>query len=197
MSSCSVVKLFLFLLLPCLLTAGDLKGKITVQGDGAVVAVQGMRPQQIKGNFKLPKEDFVIDQKNMRFVPAILPVSVGSTVNFPNSEEAIYHHVWSPSPGNSFDLGTYQVGQTRSVTFNTPGIVEILCNIHTRMYAAVIVLDNPYFITADKEGKYEIQKIPSGEYEVKVYICKNQEVITKSARVTVPEEGEVELNLGE
>lgn len=181
---------FLTFLLSSSVHAGTLKGRVKERADGIVVAVK-----KIKCDVQPPKGHAIISQKNMEFIPNVLPVLVGTTVDFPNDEVVIYHNVFSVSEGNRFDLGTYRVGEIKSVTFKKTGIVEVLCNIHVRMYAAIIVLDNPYFTRVEAGGSYSIKDIPKGAYTVEIYFVKNHTVVKKQSRVVIPDQGVVERNL--
>jgi plastocyanin len=116
-----------------------------------------------------PAPRVVMDQKNLSFVPAVLPVIRGTTIEFRNSDD-VQHNVFSPSGiAGKFDLGTHGPGATRTVTLDEPGEVLILCNIHMEMEAHVLVLDTPYFTTATREGRYRITDVPAGSYTVRVW----------------------------
>jgi len=104
-----------------------------------------------------------IRQVNETFVPHLLAIQVGSTVNFPN-QDPFFHNVFSLSGAKNFDLGRYPMNQARSVHFNRPGIVKVFCHIHSHMNAVILVFDHPYFCVADAEGNYSIRDLPPGEY---------------------------------
>src|SRR6266571_5547426 len=99
----------------------------------------------------------------MMFRPLVLPVMVGSTVDFPNNDD-LFHNVFSYSQAKEFDLGRYPRGQKKSIKFDKPGIVKVYCDIHSYMYATILVLKNPFFAVPDEEGNYHIDNIPEGVY---------------------------------
>ena len=103
-----------------------------------------------------------------RFVPEVVPIVVGTTVEFPN-EDTIYHNVFSKSKTKIFDLGFYEHGQRRSVTFDQTGLVKVYCDIHSQMVGYILVLNNPYFAVTDATGQYTIREIPDGSYVVRAW----------------------------
>lgn len=105
-----------------------------------------------------------IYQDGLSFVPHVLPVLRGSTVDFPNSDP-VFHNVFSLARAASFDLGRYPRGEARSVRFDTAGIVKVFCHIHSDMSAVVMVLDNPFFVVPDSEGRFRLDGLPPGEYK--------------------------------
>jgi plastocyanin len=116
-----------------------------------------------------PPGRVVMDQKNLSFVPRVLPVTVGTTVEFTNSDD-IQHNVFSPSrAAGAFDLGSYSRGEARSVVMREPGDVLVLCNIHMEMEAHILVLRDPFFALAGGDGHYRIGDVPPGRYAVKVW----------------------------
>ncbi len=120
--------------------------------------------EKVSGTFVPPEQHGVMDQQNLVFVPHVLPIMVGTSVDFPNSD-VVRHNVFSP-PGSSnpFNLGTYDAGVMKTVSFPNVGEVPLLCNVHAEMSAFVVVLENPYFAITDKTGAYTIENIPPGEY---------------------------------
>lgn len=104
-------------------------------------------------------------QEGETFIPHVLPVIKGTTVDFPN-QDPIFHNVFSLSRTSTFDLGRYPQGERRSVTFDRAGIVPVFCHIHSDMSAVVLVLENHLFTKPDKNGLYEIQPVPPGNYTV-------------------------------
>lgn len=108
-------------------------------------------------------ERVLLRQRNERFVPHVLPIVRGTTVEFPN-EDALFHNVFSLSRAKEFDLGRYPHGASKEVTFDQPGIVQVFCHIHSDMSAVVLVLDNGYFAVPDNSGRYSIPDLPPGEY---------------------------------
>ena len=110
----------------------------------------------------------VLDQRNEAFVPYVLAVTVGSTVDFPNSDR-VYHNVFSLSKPRRFDLGRYPKGQSRSVRFDQPGVVRVFCEIHSHMNAFILVFAHRYFATTDAEGRYRIEGVPPGAYTLAVW----------------------------
>jgi plastocyanin len=106
-----------------------------------------------------------IQQLDRRFVPDLVVVPAGSTVAFPNMDP-IFHNIYSLSKPKSFDLGSYDQGQTRRVVFTKPGIVEIYCHLHPNMAATVLITPNRWYARPDKNGAYRIPDVPPGQYTV-------------------------------
>ncbi len=110
-----------------------------------------------------------IDQRNLRFVPSIIAVSVGSTVSFPNSDP-VMHNVFSPSMrGRSFDLGTYPQGERRSFTFDDEGAYVIFCHVHPEMAAYVVVVASPYRAVTDDKGRFRLAGVAPGTYYLRTW----------------------------
>lgn len=106
-----------------------------------------------------------LDQTGMSFRPLVLPVLTGTIVDFPNNDD-LFHNVFSYSLPKEFDLGRYPKGRMKSVTFDKAGIVKVYCDIHSYMFATILVLENPYFAVPDRAGKFEIPAVPPGTYTV-------------------------------
>lgn len=107
----------------------------------------------------------VVSQKNKMFVPRVLAVPVGTTIDFRNDDD-FYHNVFSLSRPGSFDTGLYASGRSYAQTFNKPGAVELLCNIHSTMQGYVYVVDTPYFTQPSSNGSFLIRRVPPGRYEL-------------------------------
>jgi len=102
-------------------------------------------------------------QQDEQFVPHVLPIVRGGTVEFPN-EDDVFHNVFSLSGAKTFDLGRYPRGEARSVTFNKTGTVQVFCHIHSDMSGVILVLENPFFATPEPTGRFVIDGLPPGNY---------------------------------
>jgi len=107
-------------------------------------------------------------QKGKTFLPHVLPVLVGTTVEFPNNDP-IFHNAFSNYNGQIFDIGLYAPGTTRSIAFRREGVVRVFCNIHPTMSAVIIVLKSPYFAVSTKNGTFQIPGVPPGSYRMQVF----------------------------
>ncbi len=114
----------------------------------------------------------MLDQRNLQFHPQVLPVLVGTTVDFPNRDN-LFHNVFSYSHPKEFDLGRYPKDDSRSVTFDRPGVVRVYCDIHSHMNATILVLQNPYYATPDDNGRYQIPDVPGGKYRIVLWHGRN------------------------
>ncbi len=166
------------------------KHKADMRAMNTVVWIEGVPPGGIPAHLLERGEHPRMAQKNLRFVPEVLPVMVGATVDFPN-EDNVFHNVYSASPVHRFDLGLYPQGTSRSTTFDQPGIVEIGCNTHAQMKAWVVVVPEPYFAKPNERGVYQIKDIPPGRYTIKVW---NPDFGLSSAPFTLEQGGQV-INL--
>ena len=136
-----------------------------------------------------------INPINEQFVPRVLAITTGTTVDFPNSDR-IYHNVFSLSKPRTFDLGRYAAGMSRAVRFDRPGIVRVFCEIHSHMSAWVLVFNHPFFAATDDEGRYSIPNVPPGTYSLAVW---HETLPRETRRIVVPESGaavEVDFSLG-
>jgi plastocyanin len=134
-------------------------------------------------------------QKDKTFTPHILPVRVGSTVDFPNFDP-IFHSAFSNYNGQVFDVGLYPPGTSRTVKFTKPGIVRVFCNIHAAMSAVIVVLNTPNFDTTKKDGSFEIQNVPPGDYWLRVFHERaTQGVLNEAARRVSITDAPATLNL--
>lgn len=147
----------------------------------AVVSVEGPGSDQLK----TPKA--VMDQRDLKFIPRVMAVLAGTTVEFPNNDKT-WHNVFSKSEAKRFDLGLYPAGETRSVTFDKAGVARILCNVHPNMEAFVVVKSHPYFAAPDERGHYRINAVPLGQYRLEVW---HPDLGTKVISFDVVREGEV------
>jgi plastocyanin len=112
-----------------------------------------------------------IAQKDLAFLPPLLPVKVGTRVEFPNLDDT-YHSIFSYSPAKRFDLGRYRPDERPipSEVFDTPGLVTLRCDIHEHMRGLVLVLNTPYFVLTDAEGRFRLSGLPSGHYTLKAWV---------------------------
>jgi plastocyanin len=131
----------------------------------AVVYLEGSFP---KRNSTAEKQML---QKDLIFVPTLLPVQTGTRVAFPNLDDT-YHNIFSLSPAKRFDLGRYRPEETPipSVVFDMPGLVTVRCDIHEHMRALILVLDTPYFATSDDDGRFRLSGLPSGHHVLKAWL---------------------------
>ena len=107
-------------------------------------------------------------QKDKGFTPHVLPITVGTTIEFPN-QDPFFHDVFSIYHGKPFDLGLYESGAVRKVRFSQPGVSYIFCNIHPQMSAVVIALATSFFVTTAKDGAFRISHMPAGSYRLEVW----------------------------
>ena len=132
-------------------------------------------------------------QKEKTFTPHVLPIRVGTTVDFPNFDP-IFHNAFSNYNGQLFDVGLYPPGTTRPVRFARPGIVRVFCNIHATMSAVIVVLNTPYFETTQKNGVYQFRDVPPGEYTLRFFHERaTQATLDSLARRVTVTEGSVSL----
>ncbi len=107
-------------------------------------------------------------QKSKQFVPHVVAITAGTTVEFPNLDP-FFHDVFSIYHGKPFDLGLYESGSSRKVAFTKPGVSYIFCNIHPEMSAVIVALQTPYFAQTNPDGSFEITNIPAGRYKLRVW----------------------------
>jgi plastocyanin len=175
------------------LLAGDIHGKVAAHGvrnsADAVVYVD-----KIAGKtFTPPAAHAKIDQKNMQFLPHVLPILAGTTVDFLNSD-AVLHNVFSPDAcADHFNLGTWPQGQTKSFTFKKECFAALLCKVHPEMEGFIAALPTPYFAVTAADGSYVIKDVPDGTYTVKVLHPKLK-TATKSVAVKGATQADFEIS---
>lgn len=136
----------------------------------------------------LPQTRATLKQLHLRFVPQVLPILQGTTVQFVN-EDATAHNVFSPTAQEPFDLGTFGEG-TRTHLFRTAGQHVILCNVHVEMVAWILVLTNPHFVTVDEDGRFAL-KLPPGKHRLVLWRPREREL---DKEVEVPVDGKIDLD---
>jgi plastocyanin len=128
----------------------------------------------LEGSFatpsSLPTKQIV--QKELTFIPALLPVQVGTKVEFPNQEKDTYHNIFSYSPAKRFDLGRYRPDERPipSQIFDVAGLVTLRCDIHEHMRGLLLVLATPHFTTTDTNGRFRLSGLPAGHYTLKAWV---------------------------
>ena len=138
----------------------ELTGTVQVAGRPAEHAVVWLEASGAPAD---PVKKVVLDQRNLAFVPRVLVVRVGTTVEFPNNDK-VFHNVFSFRDGKKFDLGMYPKGSMKLITFDKPGLARLFCNIHPNMAAYVMAVDSPYFAVSNEDGTFTIAGVPPGTY---------------------------------
>jgi len=158
--------------------AEEVSGQVLLAGRGAarlaVVSLQGDHKAE-------PLAHAVMDQRDKTFIPHVLVVTRGTTVQFPNND-TVFHNVFATFEARRFDLGLYPRGATRTVRFDKPGLVAIMCNIHAEMSAYILVVDTPYYAVTDKQGRFRISHAPPGTYTLRVW---HESGATETRTVTI------------
>jgi plastocyanin len=173
---------------------GRVTGKVTVtDASGAkatadvIVYVVGF-PEE--GDTTKPAAQ--IAQKNRKFVPDLVAITVGQSISFPNGDNFL-HNVFSQSTARKFDLGSFKKGESKDKSFPTPGVIDVYCNIHPEMAATILVLPNNRHTRANADGTYAIEGVPAGTWTVFAYARRAQKPV--SARVTVTDGKETKVDL--
>lgn len=203
-----VVLLFAFLLLiyfPGLAWAGKIKGTVKVKGLRSPANVLVYLTKAPSGSMDPSKTNFVMDQRNLEFIPHVMPILVGASVQFPNNDE-VDHNIFSMSRTKKFNLGSYKPGDSKAVLFDKPGIVEVRCDVHAEMAAYILVMKNPYFAVTDKKGNFQIPDanylqqaglkdqadLATGKYFIKTW---HEKLKTQKKAITISEDGDVTIQL--
>jgi plastocyanin len=142
--------------------AAVVRGKVKVPAGEPIAYVY------VENVFAPPRrgETVVIDQKNKNFVPSWAVIRRGTSIEFPNHDN-VYHNVFSHAVGNAFDLGLYNAGTpAKSHAFQSPGAVDIYCNIHPNMAASVLVVPNDLFAKVQPDGSFVIRDVPVGQRKI-------------------------------
>lgn len=152
--------------------AGDIKGKVAVQGIKSAENIAVYVDTIAGKKFDPPAQHILIDQRGMKFVPKVTVVLQGATVDFQNSDPVGHNVYWPSIAGNkklAHNLGTWPKGEKKSFQFNDAGVAPLLCNVHPEMAGYVVVVSTPYFAVTDKEGNFEIKGVPAGTYTLKTW----------------------------
>ncbi len=166
---------------------GVVKSPYAMLYEGAVFIVRVDGPE-----FPPPKENSVMDQKNLIFLPHLLPILVGTSVDFPNSD-TVRHNVFTTKGSiQDFNLGTYDVGVVKQITFDKVGVTHLGCNVHTEMSAYIVACQNPYFAVTEKgRGNFVIPEVPPGKWQLRLFHEKLKEktieVVVKPGEETTVE----------
>jgi len=140
-------------------------GVLSTQPPVAVVYLDGAFPKPTS----LPTDQ--VAQKELTFVPALLPIRVGTKVEFPSFDDT-YHSIFSYSPAKRFDLGRYRPEErpVPAQVFDKPGLVTLRCDIHEHMRGLILVLNTPHFVMTDTNGHFRMGGLPAGHYTLKAWI---------------------------
>jgi plastocyanin len=166
--------------------AGEIKGKVSVQGlksaENIAVYVDAIPDKK----FDAPTAKPVMDQTKMTFAPHVMVVQAGTTVEFLNSDPVGHNVYWPSISGNkklAHNLGTWPKGEKKAFQFNDVGVASLLCNVHPEMNGYIVVVPTPYYAVADKSGSYEIKNVPPGKYTLKTW-SEDGKVTTQTVEVT-------------
>ena len=185
-TSLLVSSLAIVLLAPSVTRAGDVKGKVTAQGmksaENIAVYVDAIAGKK----FDAPSQHVLVDQKSMKFLPHVVVVTQGTTVDFQNSDPVGHNVYWPSVSGNkklAHNLGTWPKGDKKAFQFNDLGAASMLCNVHPEMSGYVVVVPTTYFALTDKDGNFEIKGVPAGQYTLKTW---SEDAKPTTQAVTVP-----------
>jgi plastocyanin len=186
MRSCLVVVALSFAH-PLMASASDVTGTVSLGGRSAARHVEAVVYLACDRK-PAPLAHAIVDQREKTFIPHVSVVTVGTTVQFPNND-SVFHNVFAYFDAKKFDLGMYPRGVTRTQKFDKPGLVAVLCNVHSDMSAYIMVVDTPYYAVTDGKGRFHIRDVPSGVYTLHAWhesgAISTQTVAVKADGVTV------------
>ena len=171
------------------LAAAAVNGKVmflTKRGQRPVINETLVWLEPAGKTWKKPAGTFTMTTRSKAFLPHVMAVPAGSTITFPN-EDPIAHNLFSLTPGNTFDLGLYRRGPGKAQKFESPGAVNVYCNVHPNMSAVVHVMSTPYYGFTDGEGNYSFD-VPAGKYRVNAW---NEQGGSATSDIEVKADGKI------
>jgi plastocyanin len=176
---------FLTILLSSICSFGaEVSGRVRIAGRSQQANVVTLVYAEPLDGGRVQPGTFTLTQRNKTFLPRVLAVPAGSTVQFPNDDQ-IFHNVFSLSRPNPFDLGLYRAGSTKTRVFTTPTVYRIFCNIHPQMTAVVLVLPTSYYTEVDAAGNYRLD-LPNGRYRITAWSERAQPSVAEITAGTNP-----------
>lgn len=173
--------------------AAQIEGVVKPQGlrsaDGILVYIV-----KVPLKSPAPQKRKLMDQWELTFAPHMLPVLAGTTVVFPNNDK-VAHNVFSLSLAKKFNLGSYKTGESKTVLFDQPGMVDLRCDVHQEMNAFILVLKNPFFALTDKDGRFSIpgaESLAPGKYLIKTW---HEKLRTAKNRIEIKGSEKISLEL--
>jgi plastocyanin len=168
----------------------EVSGRVVAKGRPSAAELKTVvYLESLEGPTPVRPGHFRLEQKNKTFMPSVLAVPVGSTVDFPNNDE-IFHNVFSVSPPAPFDLGLYRAGASKSRVFSQAATYRVFCNIHSQMTAVILVLPTSYITETAPSGSYRVD-VPAGKYRVTAWSERSQpasaDIVVGAQPVAVPE----------
>jgi plastocyanin len=180
--------------------AGTISGRVAGATSPSVVYLEAIAGR----SFPVPDQHYVMDQRSLRFIPHVLVVPAGATVDFLNSDTVPHNIYWPAISGDKtlrHNMGTWPTGPLgraqglkRSFKFETPGVVPLLCDRHGGMSAFVVVAPTPYFAQTDDQGNFKIAGVPEGNYTVTAW---HERLKTQSKPVTLGTDARVDFTLSQ
>jgi plastocyanin len=176
---------------------GSVAGKVSVRdadgkpaaGAEVIVYIVGFKED---GDRAAPP--VVLSQKDRKFVPDLVAITVGESVSFPN-DDPFLHNVFSQSTARRFDLGSFKRGDAKKKDFPNPGVIDVYCNIHPEMAATILVLPNRRHARVAADGSYTLTGLPAGEWTIFAYTRRADRPASAAVTVEAGRDAHVDLSL--
>ena len=186
----TTLTLLILILTPILGEGTEVAGHVRIAGRSSATATATIvYAEKLDGETPVRPAHRKLVQKNKTFIPAVLAIPAGSTVDFPN-EDPIFHNIFSLSRPEPFDMGLYRAGASKSRVFSEPASYRVFCNIHPQMTAVILVLPTSWIVETDGAGAYRLD-LPPGRYRVSAWSERTQptsaEVTVSSSAVAAPD----------
>lgn len=173
-------------------TPGSISGSVTLAGgSGPIAVVYVEKAPEAPARAAPARKD--MEQKDTEFEPRAIWVRAGDAVQFTN-RDSFYHNVFSPSPGNEFDLGLYRGGVAKSVELASPGELDVYCNIHPNMKARLLVVPDDRSVQVAADGSYSLPRLPPGDYAIVAWSAVH-EPVRREVRVRPGEAARADFSL--
>jgi hypothetical protein len=109
----------------------------------------------------------VIDQIGCKYVPHVVAVMRGGSVEFRNSDGTMHNiHTLPTADGSQpIDISQGAKGTPQTKQFNQVEVmIPVRCNNHPWMNAFINVSATPFFAVTGADGKFNVSGLPEGTY---------------------------------
>jgi len=170
---------------------GTVLGEVLVLGEGQTMAnvfveVIGGLPEK---EWPVPTEPVILTQEGCQYKPHVFGVRAGQTLRVLNPDGTIHNVNGAPTQNPPFNFGMPKNLEQKDIIFEKPeGLFPIMCNVHNWMRTYCAVMAHPFYTVTEKDGKYVIDGLEPGEYEIR---ATHERLGAQTAKVTVSAEGTV------